>query len=106
MDKVIKIIKTKVTPICVGHKNVLKFADDIVILGRTEQGIQTNFYEALRIRNIKVNKIKTKLIVVSREDFCIRVAINLIVIQQLNTFNYLAVKIKFNRRHDADINLE
>src|SRR5699024_3306636 len=85
------------------------FADDVIILTEKESDLQTNleiWNTVLREYGMKLNKNKTKVMIISkeRERKEINIKIDNVNIEQVNHFKYLGIQIEDNGGQDMEIN--
>lgn len=113
MDDVIKQTAEKTKKLEVGyrklHRTVVSecaFADDVVVLAKTEKDLQHNldlWTEALQDRRLKINIQKTKVMTISKEERTINIKINGKQVEQVNEFKYLGVVLHNKGKQESDI---
>ena len=114
MDDVLKEVKPKISQVHVGYRNMKPigiseclFADDLVILARSEVELQSNIETwrvALSKRNMKINMEKTRVMVVGKERKNVKIEVDGRKLQQVTVCKYLGVNIQDSGRQEAEIN--
>ena len=104
MDDIIKETKKRTRSAAIGHRNLktvkiteLAFADDVVLLADSEESLQFNlnvWKEVLERKGMKLNKGKTKVMAVTKEEIHLNIQIEGENIEQVTTFKYLGVNIE------------
>lgn len=83
----------KVQPVLMSE---MIYADDLVIVARTERDMQINvntWNDNLKEFGMKVNSAKTEILVVAKEHVSVNVSMNNETIKQVSVFKYLGSKI-------------
>ena len=114
MDNVIKDTKKKIKKLRVGYRNMkmmeistCAFADDLAIFAESEQDLRYNletWKRALQDQGLKINIDKTKVMVMGKEDLKVSILLDGKIVEQVETFTYLGVKIHSNGEMEAEIN--
>ena len=89
-----------------GDVGMLLFADDMVIMAVSEEGLQSNLKvlsEAMDRWDLKVNWMKTKVMRVARKRDSCEVSIGDQVIEQVDEIKYLGVMISSDGRMEKEI---
>ena len=89
-----------------GDVGMLLFADDMVIMAESEEGLQSNLKvlsEAMDRWDLKVNWMKTKVMRVARKRDSCEVSIGDQVIEQVDEMKYLGVMISSDGRMEKEI---
>lgn len=113
MDDIIKECELKTKSMYIGYRKLQKvelkscaFADDIVLTANNEQKLQDNlkvWNEVLQKYGMKLNKNKTKVMVVAKEKTLIRITIDGVRIKQAEVFQYLGTIIEETGRSEIEI---
>ena len=113
-DQIIKKCTTKVKKLNVGYRNLNPisisegaFADDVVIMAEREKDLQYNmeiWNAELQKYGMKINKTKTKVMVISEERKKIQITLDDIEIEQVKHYKYLGVEMQEGGRQDMEIN--
>ena len=114
MDEVIKKCTSRSKKLHVGHKNLQRveisegvFADDVVIMAKNEKDLQQNintWNTVLEEYGMKINKDKTKVMMIGEEQEELNIDIEKTKIEQVKTFQYLGVTIDEKGKQDVEIN--
>lgn len=113
MDEIMKECTPKVKKLTIGYRRLAPveisecvFADDVVIMARSECDLQKNLVfwdEALVKYGMKINSNKTKVMMVARETEEIDIKLREEKIQQVTQYKYLGVTIENSGRQETDI---
>lgn len=114
LDEAIKNAKKKMKTLKLGYWqmeqteiNELMFADDMAIVSDSEKNLQHNLEvleKELQKINLKINIVKTKSMVVSRENKTHSIKLQGKQIEQVESFKYLGSIIQNNGKIDKEIN--
>ena len=86
---------------------MLAFADDLVVFGKTQRDLQHNvtiLNRELKSSGLIINGKKTKCMILSREPLKQDIKISNEIIEQVDNYTYLGVKIASNCSLKAEIN--
>lgn len=113
MDDIIKDTSAAVTRVYAGHRNLqpiwikeCAFADDLAILANSEKELKRNleiWLEALGERNLKINEIKTKVMILGKTEVNMNIEINDINLEQVDSCKYLGVNISSTGEQETEI---
>jgi Reverse transcriptase (RNA-dependent DNA polymerase)/Endonuclease-reverse transcriptase len=114
MDEIIKEAKKQAKPLYVGYHNLEKvgitecvFADDVAIITSSEKNLQYNlniWNELLTEKGMTMNKNKTKVMVVSRNEQSIHIRVGETEVEQVEIYKYLGVNIDQRGTQEVEIN--
>jgi uncharacterized protein YukE len=114
LDEAIKQNKDKLKPYNVGYWKLrcirlteLCYADDLIILGETEKQLQeniNNLNEGLKTLNMKINKQKTKTMIIGQQSKKHNIQIDDEALEQVDKFTYLGVIINKEGTLEDEIN--
>lgn len=113
MDEILKECMPKLKKLSIGYKNLMPvevtecvFADDVVILAENETNLQKNleiWEETLMKYDMKMNIIKTKVMMTSTEQENMNIKLKGQPIEQVLQFRYLGVTMRCDGNQEADI---
>lgn len=114
MDEIIKECSRTTKKLHVGYKNMQRvdisegaFADDVVIVTENEKHLQKNldiWNTTLNRNGMKMNKNKTKVMIIGNNAEEMKIQIESSNIEQVKTFKYLGIEIEENGNQEAEIN--
>jgi hypothetical protein len=114
MDEIIKKVKQRIKSLIVGFRNLERivisecaFADDIAVMAGSEKDLQENlnvWNEVLKMHGMKINKSKTKVMVVSRERKEVQVSIDEEFLEQVNSVQYLGINLEETGKQGIEVN--
>lgn len=114
MDEITREARTKTKSMHIGHLHLepveiteCAFADDIALIARTEKDLQdnlTNWNETLLEHGMKMNKNKTKVMVISRDKRELHIQLEGVAIEQVTAFQYLGVTFEETGKQHTEIN--
>lgn len=112
MDDIIKETRSKTNPMFVGYRQLNRveitecaFADDVLIIANNEKSLKQNievWNHALEKKGMKLNKTKTKVMMVAKEKEEINICIEGTKLEQVDTFQYLGIMLE----EKGDLNME
>lgn len=113
MDEIARKCKERVKKTRVGVDKLQQvfmsemiYADDLVIVARTEGDMQLNvniWNESFKEFGMKVNSAKTELLVIKKEHVNVNISMNNEVIKQVTDFKYLGSKISARGELEPEI---
>lgn len=113
MDELIRETEQRTKTVHIGYRNMERieisecaFADDIAIIAGNEKDLKEKlnvWNEVLKNNGMKMNKSKTKVMVVSGEKKEIEVILDGEVIEQVSNFQYLGVTLEETGKQEVDI---
>ena len=114
MDEIIRKCTSKAKKLGVGYRFLRRveisegaFADDIVVVAEKADDLQTNleiWHATLKEFEMKLNKTKTKVMVIGQERKDLRIVIDGVPIEQVNHFKYLGVELEEDGRQEMEVN--
>lgn len=114
IDEIIKACSPKVKKLHVGFRCLRSteisegaFADDLVIMTENEKDLQRNleiWNTTLEEYGMRINKNKTKVMVIGNEKKVMNIQIDGVAIEQVETVKYLGVEIQENGKQEIEIN--
>lgn len=85
---------------------MLRFADDIAVIGESEEDI-TNMLEkindTLKEHYMKINQRKTKILICSKQQIYANITLDGIMLETVQSFSYLGSKISSDGKSRTDI---
>lgn len=113
MDKIIKETERKVKPFYIGYRFLEKveirecaFADDVAIIAGNEKALRENleiWNQTLQNNSMKMNKSKTKVMVISKERKSLEIKIDNEHIEQVSSFQYLGRALEETGKQEIEI---
>ena len=113
MDEIMKASKSEIRPFKIGNwlmkpttVSELAFADDLVLIAKSEEDLQHNLNiwnrEFIK-KNMRPNVAKTETMIISREEQKHNIKLEGQTLQQINYFKYLGSTISHDGRVDDEI---